>query len=337
LEYQPLSDVESAGPSRFAAGRAGGRDSELAQQPDRKTGETPNTRSLAIIGAGKVGTAIAIRARAAGYEIAAVASLHAESARAAAARIGGDVRTCTVEEAAGSAGLVLLTTPDGVIESLCRGISEADGFRPNSVVAHCSGLLTSEVLRSASERCNCRVASFHPLQSFPSLDAALTHLPGSFGFIEGDPDAANVVRALGEAIGMRCVAIDPAAKVLYHAAAVVACNYLSSLLEVALQLDERAAIPREEAWLALEPMVRATLDNVARLGPRDALSGPIARGDAETVALHLDALSAQAPEFESIYRALGRVALGMVDARGELDSTSIDRLRALLDTPKRQS
>ncbi len=244
---------------------------------------------------------------------------------------------CSAVEAAGAADLVILTTPDGAIKDVCDALVDSRAFRPGTLVAHCSGLLTSEVLQAARTRGACRLASIHPLQSFPSLEAALEHLPGSFGFYEGDAEAVGPIRALGEAVGMTCVAIDPGAKVLYHAAAVLACNYLSALMETALQLNEQAAIPRSQAWPALEKIVRATLANISNVGAPAALSGPIARGDIETVALHLRALSELGGDFESIYRDLGRVALGITEGRGELGAESLDRLRALLSPPKPQS
>jgi predicted short-subunit dehydrogenase-like oxidoreductase (DUF2520 family) len=260
---------------------------------------------ISIIGGGRVGTALALLAARRGHRIAAVAARDPEHAEQAAQRIGPEVRALSAAEAAGLAELVLITTPDDSIEGVCAELAAGGGFRQGAVVAHCSGVLTSTVLASARESAGCRIASFHPLQTFPDLEAAVESLPGSHVFMEGDDEALALLGRLGERIGMRCVEIPTASKVLYHAAAVMACNHLCALMDASLALEEQAGIQRVDAWEALEPLVRATLANITRLGPEAALTGPIARGDEETLSLHLEALAGQDPRLEGMYRSLG--------------------------------
>ena len=266
---------------------------------------------ISIIGGGRVGTALAVLASQCGYRIAAVAARDPEHAEAAAERIGPDVRALSAAEAAGLAELVLITTPDDTIEEVCAELAVCGAFREGAVVAHCSGVLTSTVLASARESASCRIASFHPLQTFPDLEAALDSLRGSHVFMEGDEEALALLGRLGERVGMRCVEIATASKVLYHAAAVMACNYLCALMDASLALEEQAGIQRADAWEALEPLVRGTLANITRLGPEAALTGPIARGDEETLGHHLDALAGQDPRLEGMYRSLGLWACEM--------------------------
>lgn len=290
--------------------------------------------SIAIVGAGKVGTALGALAVRAGYRVAAVAGRNRERAEEAARRIAADVPVLPAREAAGRAGLVLLTVPDDAIEASCRELAAARAFTRGSVVAHCSGALSSECLAPARRELGCRVASFHPLQSFPTVEAALQSLPGSYCFGEGDEIALAALEALAAAIGARWVRIETGHKALYHAAAVVACNYLTSLLDAALRVAESARIERGTAWRALEPLIRATLENVSKLGTEAALTGPIARGDLGTVATHLAALSEHAPELSDLYRALGSWTVGLALRKGSIDEKGARTLLEALAAEK---
>jgi predicted short-subunit dehydrogenase-like oxidoreductase (DUF2520 family) len=284
--------------------------------------------SIAIIGAGKVGTAVGVLASRAGYRVAAVAGRDHRRTEQAASRIGAGVPALSPCEAADRADLVLLTVSDDAIEAACRELVSARALARGNVVAHCSGALSSECLDPARRECGCHVASFHPLQSFPTVEAALASLPGSYCFDEGDEAALEAVEELGTAIGAHCVRIETRHKVLYHAAAVMACNYLTGLLDAALSLATGARIERETAWQALEPLIRATLANISKLGTEAALTGPIARGDVRTVIAHLAALDERGGELSGLYRALGSWTVDLALRKGSIDETAA---RALLE------
>jgi predicted short-subunit dehydrogenase-like oxidoreductase (DUF2520 family) len=284
--------------------------------------------SIAIIGAGKVGTALAALAVRAGYQVAAVADRDRRRAEQAAGRIGTAIPVLSPREAAGRAELVLLAVPDDAIEASCRELVSARAFVRGSLVAHCSGALSSESLAPARRELDCSVASFHPLQSFPTVEAALESLPGSYCFGEGDEVALAALETLGAAIGARCVRIATEHKPLYHAAAAVACNYLTALLDAALHLAGSAQIERQTAWQALEPLIQATVENVSKLGTEAALTGPIARGDRRTVAAHLAVLDESAPELSDLYRALGSWTVGLALRKGSIEGNDA---RALLE------
>ena len=286
--------------------------------------------SIAIVGAGKVGTAIGVLAARNGYRVTAVADRDRHCAEEAADRIGTRVPVLPAHEAASRAELVLLAVPDDAIEAACLDLVAARAFARGALVAHCSGALSSECLAPAREALACHVASFHPLQSFPTVEAALASLPGSYCFGEGDEPALAALEALGEAIGARCVRIDTEHKPLYHAAAVMACNYLTGLMDAALSSAAAARIERPTAWQALEPLIRATVDNLSKLGPEAALTGPIARGDRGVVATHLAALDRAAPELADLYRALGRWTLGLALRKGSLEEPEARALREVL-------
>jgi len=227
------------------------------------------------------------------------------------------------------AGLVLLTIGDDDIAATCQELAAA--FRPGAIVAHCSGVLGSEVLAPAHNR-GCHVGSMHPLQTFPSLEAAIKDLPGAYCFIEGDAEAAEVLQRPAEDLGAHPVPIASAAKAVYHAAAVMACNYLTALMDAALALCNQAGIDEPTARKTLGPLARATLDNVLATGTAQALTGPIARGDQQTVQRHLGVLMEQA-DLLDIYRALGRWTVALAARKGTINSSKAAALRRLLDFP----
>ena len=284
---------------------------------------------MAIIGPGKVGTAIGLLARRAGWPVVAIAGRNRRRAAAAARIIGGGVRVGTAAESAGKAGLVLLSVPDDQIRNVCDALAADGAFLPGAVVAHCCGALGSDVLASA-RRCGCRVGSIHPLATFPTVRDAVKRLAGTYCFIEGDGPAVTVLTRLARAVGGRAVRIAPNAKPLYHAAAVTACNYLTALMDAAATMCRRAGVGPRAAWAALEPLVRATLENIWSLGPAKALTGPIARGDAATVAGHLQALRDAPGDLRDLYVALGRWTVDLAGRKGTLSTAKAAEIRRLL-------
>lgn len=288
-----------------------------------------NVPDIAIIGAGRVGTAIGVLARRAGLTVSAVAG--GGGAKAAADAIGGAIRVCSPAEAARTAGLVLLTVRDDVIEAVCQDLVDAAAIRPGAVVAHCSGALSSECLAPARAACKASVASFHPLQTFPTVTAAIEKLPGSYCFCEGDKDAVEVVTSLAERIGGKPVRIQASGKSLYHAAAVVACNYLAALVDAAAVLCENAGLDRATALAALGPIVTATADNVAKLGPAEALTGPVDRGDVETVRRHMRALTGVDARLKALYKAAGEWTVALALRKKTIGPETAERLRAALN------
>ncbi len=265
-----------------------------------------NLPDIAIIGPGKVGTCIAVLAQKHGYKISAIGSRDKKKAEAALNYI--DTKICSPTDATRSAQLVLLTVADGAIASLCTELAQDKAFKPGQIVAHLSGALSSEVLSSAQE-CGAKVASLHPLQMFPTVEEALVTMPGTHWFYEGDGEALKVIEQLIEKIGGIGHKIKPENKALYHCAVVMASNYLNVLMDVALTVGEEAGLDRKTAWQAFLPIVEASISNITNLGTVNALTGPIARDDQETVKLHLKELAKCDPEIKQIYRTLGKWAV----------------------------
>jgi predicted short-subunit dehydrogenase-like oxidoreductase (DUF2520 family) len=290
------------------------------------------TREVAIIGPGRVGTAIGVLARQGGYRVTAVGGRDLEKTRRAAARIGPGVAAESVTAAAAGARLVLLTVADDAITEVAGELAASGVLKGVEVLAHCSGALPGEALAVARDAAGCAVGSAHPLQTFPSVDGALARLPGAFWVYEGDAPAWTPLLELGVDMGLRPLRIASADKTGYHAMAVMASNYLVALMDAALTLGGRVGMDRGIAWEALKPLVQATLANIDELGTASALTGPIQRGDEQTVRRHLAWLAAE-PALESLYRRLGVRTAALALEAGGVDEDAAKRLLELLAEP----
>ena len=292
-------------------------------------------QTVSIVGPGKVGTAIGVLAARAGWPVAAVAGGAPGRAEAAAKTIGHGVRACGSADAARAGEIVLLTVPDDAIANVCEELADAGAFQQGAVVAHCSGSLAGDVLAAARERGDCAVASMHPLQTFPTASAGVARLPGTHWFLEGDAAAVERLGPFVEAVGGVPAGIDAGAKALYHAAACVACNYLAALMDTAAAMAQPAGIDRDTWLAAAGPMVRAGLENTLQMGPEAALTGPIVRGDAATVARHVEALASLPVPLQSVYAVLGGYSVELASRAGRLGTeeklTLLLTIKRLLD------
>jgi predicted short-subunit dehydrogenase-like oxidoreductase (DUF2520 family) len=269
-------------------------------------------RAFALVGPGRAGTAVAVALAARGWRPVAVAgrSVDAASTQGLAARLG--VRAVEVAEAGRDADVVIVATPDSAIAGAAHTL--APSLRTGALVVHLSGASTLHELDGVLlARPGVEVGSLHPLQSLPTAEDGGRRLAGSWCAIDGSPRVERIALTLG----MRPFRVDAADRVRYHAAACVASNHLVALLGQVERLAAEAGVPFE----AFLPLVRGTLDNVTALHPAAALTGPVARGDDETVARHLDALPADERE---TYRALVREARRLARAR----KTELEEARA---------
>jgi predicted short-subunit dehydrogenase-like oxidoreductase (DUF2520 family) len=165
---------------------------------------------------------------------------------------------------------------------------------------------------------------------FPTVQISLEAVQGIHWFCEGEPDVLEVLRQLVEKIGGIPHTIQAANKALYHCSSVIACNYLNALMDVALTVAEEAGLDRKTAWQALVPLVRSTLTNIDNLGTAGALTGPIERGDVQTVKRHLHALDIANPEIAKIYRVLGNWTAKLAQEKGSLNADDVRQLKNLI-------
>jgi predicted short-subunit dehydrogenase-like oxidoreductase (DUF2520 family) len=253
---------------------------ELERETPDEAGPDPGGPSLpplAVVGAGRMGTSIARGARAAG--------LKAELAGRQDA-----LEACRRSEVA------LLCVPDGAIAEAAELVAEA--VPPLRFVGHVSGATTLNFLAPAAAA-GARTFSLHPLQTVPEPESDLTGAPCAVA--GSDPESLGVAIALAEALGMRPFRVPEELRSAYHAAASMASNFLVALEESAAELLERAGIAGARELLT--PLVLTSAANWAERGPA-ALTGPIARGDEQTVEGHLHAIRDVAPELAALYEAL---------------------------------
>ena len=258
--------------------------------------------TLNLVGAGHVGRVLGRLFAASGaVTVQDVLTRSHASAHDAVAFIGAG---SACDELAGlrPAQVWMLAVGDDAIAPACAALAAAHCLA-GAVVFHCSGAKASTELQAAVDA-GAFVASVHPVRSFADPEGVAADFAGTYCGIEGDPQALAVLAPAFEAIGARLVRIDPAAKTVYHAAAVFASNYLVTVLDAALRAYEAAGVPADVARELARPLASGALDNVFRIGPEAALSGPVARGDWATVARQQEAVSNWDAATGSLYEAL---------------------------------
>ena len=283
---------------------------------------------LGFIGTGTVGSALARALARAGYPVTALFNRTAEKAARLAASIEG---ACAFDSAQGvvdACDLVFLTVSDDSIEALCGSLSRpcGRGIEPSCgsidsaskwAVVHCSGAASVDILRSARSQ-GAAVGVFHPLQTLARPEEAEDNLAGSaFGIEASAPELAATLSEIANALGGTPLAIA-GEKAIYHASAVIASNYLVTLMDIAASLWSHLGLTREEGLRALLPLVRGTLTNLERIGLPTALTGPIARGDIGTLKKHLAALGDCDENLRLLYRTVGTRTVDLAVRKGTL-------------------
>jgi len=279
---------------------------------------------LGFIGAGTVGTALAARLNGRGYAVVAVSSRSRTSAQNLAQSVNG-CRIFDSQGVADNAELIFITTPDDAIAQVASQLK----WRPGQGVVHCSGADSTAILQPAKDS-GARVGVFHPLQTFASVKQAMENMPGSTFALEAGEPLLKKLKDMATALGGHWVELKASDKVLYHAAAVIACNYMVTLVKLATDLWQTFDVPPQKATQALLPLLRGTIHNIDTVGIPQCLTGPIARGDVGTIKKHLDALEQAAPHLVSTYRELGLQTIPIAVAKGRIDKNQAEELRVIL-------
>ena len=268
--------------------------------------------NVLILGIGRVGTAFGYLLRKKGYRILGVYNRHRETGLRALERIGeGTVYDReSLLAAVPVADLIIITTPDRAIKETA-GLAGSGGPRNNAYLMHMSGLLDSDLLKIPGW--DGGVFSFHPLQAIAGFTEGIKLLPASLFTVEGDEKGERFAGELARSLGLKYLVIKKEYKPLYHAAAVIASNYLVTLVDGSFRLLRKAGMDREEVREGILQLVKGTLENLERMAPAEALTGPIARGDLETIDRHRQALTDYAPELVELYRLLGWYTAEMIN------------------------
>jgi len=279
---------------------------------------------VGIIGAGKVGSVLAIALQQAGLEICAVSGGRSESAKILADRIGGLFCRDTVRVAR-EANILLIATPDREIKTVVDILITSGEMRTGQIVFHVCGSQSAEIL-AGLRSFGVAVGSIHPLQSFSSIEAGLQHLGGSYFAIDGDEQALSKAKEFVKKLSGICLYVPPAERALYHAAACMASNYLTALLHSTAALMKTFGVDETQAIKALHPILQGTLTNIETYGTLQALTGPIVRGDVVTIRHHLQKIEEQIPSQAQLYRELGKYTLAMAKQRHTLSAEQIASL-----------
>lgn len=297
--------------------------------PRRKTGSAMLPRmaqkpSIAIVGAGNLGTALGVALREAGYRIESIIARSAGNSVTRARRLARQTGSRVVLDAGEvKARILWLCVPDGEIARAAVSLSE--GFQGRGMVLHSSGVLGSEVLEPLRRK-GVAVASVHPMMTF--VRRSRPSLAGVSFAIEGDPVAVRAARRIVRDLGGEPYAISRKQKKAYHAWGTFASPLLTALVATTEQVAGLAGVSKKAARQRMLPILLQTVNNYGTLGAAAGFSGPIVRGDVETVRRHLEVLRTSRVPRE-VYVALARAALESLPAKNK------NSLRSLLDSAGR--
>ncbi|MBN1349481.1 DUF2520 domain-containing protein [candidate division KSB1 bacterium] len=265
-------------------------------------------KSVAIIGCGRVGSNLAFSLwKTKKYAIRALIDTQLSVAGALAGRTECPVYSVSINSIPDEPLLILIATPDDAINDVAKNLAARTDFEfSRCLVAHTSGALSSDILQPLAEK-GAKIASLHPVQSFSKFEQQPTSLKNLYFGIEAAPDVAIEIDSIIKDLGGRAVHIAPEMKAFYHLACAITSNFSVTLLYIALNILQFTGIDKAIAAKILEPLVSTTLQNIAESSPEAALTGPIVRGDIETITKHLNALKSEFPEFAACYVQLAKI------------------------------
>jgi len=275
-------------------------------------------REVALVGPGRLGQALGYLLSRAGVKIGWVAARRAPAAREAARFIGAGQPVAIGSAEIAQAKVLLITTSDSALPRVARKLAGRRESWRGSVVLHTSGAWPAggaeSVLQPFRER-GAEAAALHPLQTVPRREAGVRNLIGCFWAIEGDPAAVRLARQWVRALGGTSFTLPANRKPSYHAAAVIACAGVVTLMDSARRLLAGCGVRPRRAGEMLQGFVAETAKNFALLGPRRALTGPVMRGDWRTLREHLRALRRRTPDLVPLYQELLRAMVHIAGRR----------------------
>ncbi|HCM17998.1 MAG TPA: hypothetical protein DHW84_07180 [Firmicutes bacterium] len=269
---------------------------------------------IGFIGAGKVGKALGLYFKRHGLKIAGYYSKTAKSAQEAAL-LTASTKFASIRDIADSSSIIFIAVPDQVLEIIdCEAVALINdhSISKEKTWIHVSGAHPSDIL-TGLKSAGCAVGSVHPLQSFGEPSNSAEQLEKVWFTIEGTEKAVQAAQTILDQTGGKYSLIEAENKPLYHTGACVISNFLVTLLESGIQLFAAAGMQREDIMPAIEPLIKTTLSNVREKGTIEALTGPIVRGDFNTINDHLQALAAQLPCELDLYKSMALKTVRMLE------------------------
>jgi predicted short-subunit dehydrogenase-like oxidoreductase (DUF2520 family) len=283
---------------------------------------------FAIIGTGRVGTALGVLLQLKGYTVTALSDISQAALELAATRIKAKLFKDPLFMAP-IADSIFITTPDDIIHEVCERLAQGGAIRSGHKIVHMSGAMGLDVLTGA-RFAGAHTASIHPVQSFTDAESAILNLPGSIFGITSDEAIREWSIKLVEELGGVPFIIPEEEKPLYHAAACIASNYVTTLLSYAEEIYQSLGLSAEQSRSTFLPLVRGTLANIEKKGCTMALTGPIVRGDSGTVAKHIHAFRKHYPNLLNMYVQLGIMTVDLALRSRNLSPEKAKEVRAIL-------
>jgi predicted short-subunit dehydrogenase-like oxidoreductase (DUF2520 family) len=283
---------------------------------------------IAIIGAGKLGTNLGYALMQKGHRVAAISDKNLSSAQESQQIIGQGIFTGDNRSAALHGRWIILAVPDDMIEAVAKELADSHIEWQDKFVFHCSGLHSTKSLKPFETK-GALVASLHPVRSFSQKIPTPKAFVDIFFGLEGKGEALDLAIEITHQLGGKYFILESQNKPLYHTACSMASNFSATLLDTATTLLQQAGLAKSMAYHVLLPLVQGTLQNVKNFDAGTALTGPIARGDTESVRKHLEALD-NLPELRDLYKRMARQSLQIVKREKKLYGEKFKALEALL-------
>lgn len=287
-------------------------------------------QKISFIGAGKVGTALAYLLKRSGYNIVGISSRSIASAQRASEFIGDITYSNDIYLFVEDSDVVFITTNDDAIDSVVMGIKENCEIKKGQIFVHTSGSRSANVFK-ALEELGAYGISIHPLQTIANPQEGIKNITGSLFAVDGNNNAFGLAKEIVDALEGEVFFIDSNQKPLYHLAAVIACNYFVTLMDKSVNLFREVNIEEKMGTIGLIKLVKGTLNNIERLGPQDALTGPIARGDIATIKDHIEAMKKYSPDTLQLYKTMGLYTTELAIKKGSLERDTARKIKEILE------
>jgi predicted short-subunit dehydrogenase-like oxidoreductase (DUF2520 family) len=298
--------------------------------PAEHEGPSEPTPTVFVIGAGVVGTTLAGKLARVGVPVVGLHGRRSDLSAASSAASGVLSTSGDLPATVSTSDVIIIAVRDTRIREIAKRLLDEQRLRKAQVVLHTAGSRPAADVLSDLRPHVSGVGTMHPLIAVTEAPGVMDSLAAASFGIEGDAEAVKRARGLVRFMGGRVLALSPETMALYHAGAVTASNYVVALADVARSLLVAAGIPEEEALPALLSLMSSAVRNLVELGLPSALTGPVARGDVESVERHLEALTARSPENLDLYQRLGRQVLRIARMRvPDLDPKAVSRLASL--------
>ena len=282
---------------------------------------------LGFIGAGKVGTALAVRLSKKGYPVVAVYDVKPEAARYFTGVVSGSKAVDDKQMVADAAELVFVSTTDDFIGSTASEVKWRDG----QMVLHCSGANTTALLEPARKQ-GALVGVFHPGQAFTDKEQAIENIAGAIFDIEAEEPLLSTLKEMSVALDGGWVEVKAADRPVFHVAEELYTLFFYVNYKVAIKMMQAIDLNEEQANKVLLPLMKATVRNIEAFGMNQVLPGPVDRGDGETIKKHIDGLRSTFPGGLPLYRELALQNTYLALEWGSINQQKTDELQSILKT-----